>query len=225
MKSADLSYADISGSTFKKCCLNEVNLCRVTMIEAKFSEESELVRANFYDANLRGSKFLDSNLTGVDFRYADLTLLHLKTCTLNCANFFQTQRGGINLKDCIISCIDWSPNRDGEIQISDVDFYKIIEGKTSAAAVITNLFKEGGQNIINNYATASAKSANDSLNDSSVNTNTQGEMHDNSFATGNIETSLNEDLEQDKDLEQDEEDTKNNETPSNDSSDEENEQI
>jgi uncharacterized protein YjbI with pentapeptide repeats len=215
MKSADLSYADISGSTFKKCCLNEVNLCRVTMIEAKFSEESELVRANFYDANLRGSEFLDSDLTGVDFRYADLTLLNLKTCALNCANFFQTQRGGINLKNCIISCIDWSPNRDGEIQISASDFFNIIEGKTSAAAVIINLLKEGGQNIINNYASASAKSANERLNDFTI----QEEIHYNSFTIGNIETSP------DEDLEQDEEDTKNNETPSNDSSNKENEQI
>ena len=97
MKSADLSDADISGSTFKDCCLNEVKLLRVKMIEAEFDQRSQLVKASFRDANLRGSKFLNSNLTGVDFRYADLTLLTLDKCTLNCANFLKSKRGGIKL--------------------------------------------------------------------------------------------------------------------------------
>ena len=97
MKSADISDADISGSTFKDCCLNEVKLLRVKMIEAEFDQRSQLVKASFRDANLRGSKFLNSNLTGVDFRYADLTLLTLDKCTLNCANFLKSKRGGIKL--------------------------------------------------------------------------------------------------------------------------------
>lgn len=230
MKSANLSSADISGSTFKNCCLNEVNLFRVKIIEAKFNN-SELVRASFCNGNLRGSKFLNSDLTGVDFRYADLTLLNIDKCILNCANFFQTQRGGINLNisneqndkekllktSCTISCIDWSPKRDGEIQISKEAFLDIIQGKQSAVAVITNLSKEGASYIFNTYANANAKSA-ENLNDSSV--NTQGEVNDSSFDTGNIETDSNEEVEQDEDNT-----LENNETLSNDSSDEKNEEI
>lgn len=231
MKSADLSFADISDSKFEDCNLNEVNLFRVKMIKATFDNKSQLVRASFCNANLRGSKFLNSDLTGIDFRYADLTLLNIDKCILNCANFFQTQRGGINLNlsneknnsekflktSCTISCIDWSPKRDGEIQISEEAFLDIIQGKQSAVAVITNLSKEGASYIFNTYANANAKSA-ENLNDSSV--NTQGEVSDSSFDTGNIETGSNEEVEQyeDNNLE-------NNETLSNDLSDEENEEI
>ncbi|NEP80505.1 MAG: pentapeptide repeat-containing protein, partial [Okeania sp. SIO3B3] len=228
MKSANLSSADISGSTFENCYLNEVNLFRVKMIEGKFNN-SELVRASLCNGNLRGSKFLNSDLTGVDFRYADLTLLNIDKCLLNCANFFQTQRGGINLNisneqndsekllktSCTISCIDWSPKRDGEIQISKEAFLDIIQGKQSAVAVITNLSKEGASYIFNTYANANAKSA-ENLNDSSV--NTQGEVSESSFDTGNIETDSNEEVEQDEDNT-----LENNATISNDSSDEENE--
>lgn len=219
MKSADLLSADISGSEFEDCSLNEVNLSQVKMIDTKFNN-SELVRATFCNGNLRGSKFLNSNLTGIDFRYADLTLLKIDECILDCANFFQTQRGGIDLKkdNCSISCIDWNPKRDGEIQISKEDFLEIIEGKKSAVSVVTKLLKEGGQYVINAYANANAKSA-ENLNDSSI--NTQGEVSDSSFATGNIiETDSNEEPEKDEDniLE-------NNETQSNDSSDEKNEET
>ncbi|MGD1806926.1 pentapeptide repeat-containing protein [Dapis sp. BLCC M126] len=187
MKSANLSSADISGSTFKSCCLNEVNLFRVKMIEAEFNK-SELVRASFCNANLRGSKFLNGDLTGIDFIYADLTLLNIDKCILNCANFFQTQRGGINLNisneknnsekflktSCTIFCIDWSPKKDGEIQISKEAFLDIIQGKQSAVTVITNLSKEGASYIFNTYTNANAKSA-ENLNDASV--NTQGEVN------------------------------------------------
>ncbi|NER08787.1 MAG: hypothetical protein F6K17_42830, partial [Okeania sp. SIO3C4] len=226
----NLSSADISGSTFENCYLNEVNLFRVKMIEGKFNN-SELVRASLCNGNLRGSKFLNSDLTGVDFRYADLTILNIDKCLLNCANFFQTQRGGINLNisneqndsekllktSCTISCIDWSPKRDGEIQISKEAFLDIIQGKQSAVAVITNLSKEGASYIFNTYANANAKSA-ENLNDSSV--NTQGEVSESSFDTGNIETDSNEEVEQDEDNT-----LENNATISNDSSDEENEEI
>jgi len=237
MKSADLSFADISGSTFEDCNLNEVNLFRVKMIEATFckksdSNKSQLVRASFCNANLRGSKFLDSNLTGVDFRYADLTLLNIDKCILNCANFFQTQRGGINLNisneqndkekllktSCTISCIDWSPKRDGEIQISAEKFLMIIQGEISAVTVITELLEKAGQYVINAYASANAESVSGDQNDTSI--NIEGDANDSSINGGHVEVKDKSDEDKDKSDEDKDENNnqKNNSQENNESS-------
>jgi len=222
IKSANLSSADASFSIFRECNLNEVNLSRVRMIGTQIEEKSDLVRANFYGANLRSSKFSDSDLTGVDFRYADLTLLNLDRCTLNCANFFQTQRGGMdfnikrldeqdnsdksdkqnqNMKSsCTINCIEWSSKRDGQVQINEEQFLRIICGQESAVSVISSLSKGNADFILNNYATATAdaKGAGGDLNDSSI--SVDGDLNDSMAMGGDIEnvglTEDNEDIDQ-----------------------------
>ncbi|NMF64216.1 hypothetical protein DP113_07425 [Brasilonema octagenarum UFV-E1] len=192
LKSADISDTNLCFSIFNQCNLNEVRLHRARMIETRI-EKSDLVKANFSNATLRNSSLIESNLTGVDFRYADLTLLTLDKCHLNCAKFFQTQRGGLNLNivinevqhqnksdkqaqnnrvyqtSCFIDCIDWSPKGDGEIQIDKNSFLSIVNGDKSAVAVISNLSKEGAQFILNTYATANSQSAGNDLIDGSVN--------------------------------------------------------
>jgi uncharacterized protein YjbI with pentapeptide repeats len=212
LKSAKLLSTDASYSIFKQGCkLNEVNLSRVRMIETRI-EECELVRANFYGANLRSSQFINSDFTGVDFRCADLTLVNLDKCKLNGANFFETQRGGINLNvedsdkqdrnnnkettniviksSCIIDYIEWSSKRDGQIQIDENEFLSIVYGKKSAAAVISNLFKENPSVISYIYnetqATANAKSAGNDLNDGSV--NIDGNVTESEVSGSSIET-------------------------------------
>jgi uncharacterized protein YjbI with pentapeptide repeats len=107
--SANLSDADISWSYLKSCNLNEVDLTRVRMRETKV-EKCHFVRSSFYYAKLRDSKFWESDLTGVDLRNADLTRVNLNKCHLHGANFYQTQRGGINLN--IIEDIKASNNQE-----------------------------------------------------------------------------------------------------------------
>lgn len=212
LKSADISDTNLSFSTFQNCNLNEVKLHRARLIETRI-EKSELVKTNFYNASLRSSMFIANNLTGADFRYADLTLLTLDKCHLNCAKFFQTQRGGLNLNivtngtadvtsqnpsdnqtqnnrvyqtSCFIDCIDWSPKGDGEIQIDKNSFLSIVNGDKSAVAVISNLSKEGAQFILNTYATANAQSAGNDLNDASVNIG--GDVNESDILGASIET-------------------------------------
>ena len=216
--SANLSSADVSFSYFTDCNLSEVNFSYARMIETEIKKSeldnatSKLVGASFYSANLRDSKFIDSDLTSVDFRLADLTLVNLDKCKLNGANFFQTKRGGINLNitdnkndnsnekadcllletSCIFDYIEWSPKRDGEIQIDKNDFLRIVSGKTSPLAVISNLSKENPSVISYIYnqnqaqAEANAKSAGNDLNDASVNVG--GDVNDSDLSGGSVET-------------------------------------
>lgn len=196
LKSANLSDADISCSYFKSCNLNEVDLTRVRMIETKV-ENCDFVRSSFYSAKLRSSSFVNSDLTGVDLRNADLTMVNLDKCQLHGANFYQTQRGRINLQieeiknlqveeienkknenkitlksSCFIDFIEWSPKKDGEIQIDEQDFLMILSGRTSPVAVLSRLSKDNPSFISNVYneakAEANAESAGHDYNDASV---------------------------------------------------------
>jgi uncharacterized protein YjbI with pentapeptide repeats len=225
-KSASLKSANLSDNTFRgNCTFDRVDFSCVTMINSQLSSSS-FVRASFYRANLRSSKFSKSDLRGVDFRYADLTLMNLDECQLDSANFFQTQRGGLNLNispdsthdgksqedksvlmnsNCIFNYVEWSPKIDGEIQIEKQSFLQIISGKTSPVAVISSLSKEGAQFILNAYANAesSAKSAGEDLNDASINIG--GDADDSSINGGNISTDKNGGSEAHEDEDEDDE--------------------
>lgn len=211
LKSANLSDADISCSYFKSCNLNEVDLTRVRMIGTKV-ENCYFVRSSFYSAKLRNSSFVHSDLTGVDLRNADLTMVNLDKCQLHGANFYQTQRGGIDLniikcpnnqedtkppnnqKDkekinmnssCFINFVEWSPKKDGEIQINKNDFLMIVSGITSPVAVLSQLSKDSSL-ILSIYNQANAKSAGQDLNDASVNTG--HDVNESEINGGSIET-------------------------------------
>jgi hypothetical protein len=95
---ADLSDADIIGTSFQKVNLREATLDRADLFETNLSKShlngSSLCWVNLRDSDLREAIFIEANLHGANFYHADLTKTNLSYSNLNGANFTGTALQG-----------------------------------------------------------------------------------------------------------------------------------
>jgi uncharacterized protein YjbI with pentapeptide repeats len=164
LEPAKCSFANFSFSTISNSHFDEVDFYRAIMIGVK-DKGGSFISSKFHKANLRCSKFKSSKFTGAFLAESDLTLADFDECDLRSANFYQTQRGGLDLhiepsksvesdntvkltSTCIIKNVQWYSRNNGEVTIDEDTFLQIIYGTKSPIAVLANLTKEN-PNIIN----------------------------------------------------------------------------
>ncbi len=207
LNEANFYYARMINTKIITCQLVRTSFRSANMIQSQMVDcnltgcdfrYTDLTLVTLDKCHLNGAKFFQTQRGGLNLNVKKLennenNQNSSENSTVKAENNENNQNSSKNANtnqivytsNCYISSIDWSPEGDGQIQLDANSFLSIINGDKSPIAVVTNLSKEAAQFILNNFATATAKSAGEDLNDSSI--YNSGELNDSELRAGDIE--------------------------------------
>jgi uncharacterized protein YjbI with pentapeptide repeats len=207
LNEANFYYARMIKTEIKNCQLIRTSFRSANMIQSKIVDcnltgcdfrYTDLTLVTLDKCHLHGAKFFQTQRGGLDLKVVKVennenNQNSSENLNVKAQNNENNQNSSKNAttnqigytSSCDIKSIDWSPEGDGQIQLDTNSFLSIISGDKSPIAVVSNLSKEAAQFILNNFATATAKSAGEDLNDSSI--NNSGELNESQLRTGDIE--------------------------------------